>query len=90
MINFNFLCNNAKGLPTSKKSFKLFNYLKNKIFPNGILFLEETHSTKENEIKWKDEFDNNSYFSHVKSNLCGVLIIFFGSTTFTVKKQPLL
>lgn len=90
MINFNFLCNNAKGLPTSKKSFKLFNYLKNKIFPNGILFLEETHSTKDNEIKWKNEFDNNSYFSHGKSNLCGVLIVFFGSTTFTVKKQPLL
>ena len=36
------------------------------MFPSGILFLEETHSTKENEIKCEDEFDNNSYFSHGK------------------------
>ena len=46
-INFNFLCNNVKGLQTSKKRLKLFNYFKNKIFPNGIIFLQETHSTKE-------------------------------------------
>ena len=56
-INFNFLCNNLKGLQTSKKRLKLFNYFKNNIFPNHILFLQEMHYTKENEIKWKDEFD---------------------------------
>ena len=33
-INFNFLCNNVKGLQTSKKRLKLFDYFKNKIFPN--------------------------------------------------------
>ena len=40
-INFNFLCNNFKGLQTSKKCLKLCNYFKNKIYPNGILFLQE-------------------------------------------------
>ena len=50
-INFNFLYNNVKGLQTSKKLLKLFNYFKNKIFPNGILFLQETHFTKESEVK---------------------------------------
>ena len=77
----------SAGLQTSKKSFKLFNYFKNKIFPNGILFLQETHSTKENEIKWEDEFDRNLYFSHAKSNSCGVLIGFSSNKTFTVKKR---
>ena len=54
-INFNFLCNNVEGLLTCKKRLKLFKYFKNKIFPNGILFLQETHSTKENKIKWKND-----------------------------------
>ena len=40
-INFNFLCNNLKGLQTSKKRLKLFNYFKNNIFPNHILFLQQ-------------------------------------------------
>ena len=61
-INFNFLYNNVKGTQTFKKPLKLFNCFKNKIFPNGILFLQGTHSTKENEIKWKNVFDGNSYF----------------------------
>ena len=75
-INFIFSCNNVKGLQTSKKPLKLFNYFKNKIFPNGILSLQETHSAKGNKIKRKDEFDSNLYFSHGKSNSCGVLIGF--------------
>ena len=41
----------------------------------------------ENEIKWKDEFYGNLYFSHGKSNSCRVLIGFSGNKTFTVKKR---
>ena len=78
----------SKAYKTSKKRLKLFNYFKNKIFPNAIIFLQETYSTKENEIKWKDEFDDDLYFSHGKSNWCGVLISFSGNKTFTVKKSP--
>ena len=50
------ICNNAKGLQTSKKSLKLLNFFKNEIAPNGILSLQETHTTKVNEIKWKNKF----------------------------------
>ena len=57
--------------------------IRKKIFPNGILFLQETHSTKENEIKWKDKFNGNLYFVHGKSNSRGVLIGFSGKKTFT-------
>ena len=45
------------------------------------------HSTKENAIKWKDEFDTNLYFPNGKSNSWGVLPVFSGSKTFTVKKR---
>ena len=86
-LNLNFLCNNIKGLQTSTKRLKLVDYSKNKIFPNGILFLQENHCTMENEIKCKDEFDCDLYFSQGKSNLCGILIGFSGNKTFTVKKH---
>ena len=51
--NSNFLFNNVKGLQISKKRLKLFNYFKNKRFPNGILFLQETHCTKETKLSGK-------------------------------------
>ena len=54
-LNFNFLSNNVKGLQSTKKRLKLFNFLKNKIGPTGILFLQETHSSVEKE-NWIDDF----------------------------------
>ena len=45
------------------------------------------HSTKENAIKWKDEFGTNLYFPNGKSNSWGVLPVFSGNKTFTVKKR---
>ena len=44
--DFNFLSNNVKGLRSSKKRLKLFQFFKNKISSKGILFLQETHSWK--------------------------------------------
>ena len=44
-INFNFLFSNVKGLQSSKKRLKQFEYFKSKLKPNGLLFLQETHST---------------------------------------------
>ena len=54
-LNFKFLSNNVKGLQSTKKRLKLFNFLKNKIGPTGILFLQETHSSVEKE-NWIDDF----------------------------------
>ena len=31
------------------------------------------------EIKWRDEFNEELFFSHGKTNLCGVAIGFYGS-----------
>ena len=44
--DFNFLSNNVKGLQSSKKRLKLFQFFENKISPKGILFLQEAHSSK--------------------------------------------
>ena len=59
----------SKAYKHQNSVLKLFNYFKNKIFPNGILFLQETHSTVENEFKWKFELywnEVNLHFSHDK------------------------
>ena len=61
-INFNFITNNVKGLLLSKKRLKLFEYFRNKLSSNGMLFLQETHSTINNELKWKDKFKGALFF----------------------------
>ena len=35
---------------------------------NGVLFLQETHSFSKALIKWKDEFKEELFFSHGKTN----------------------
>ena len=86
-INFNFLSNNVRGMHSSKKPLREFQYFKSKLKPNGFLFLQETHSTIDCEKKWKDEFGGDLHFSHGSSNSCGVLIAFYGNQDITVKKK---
>ena len=52
-INFNFLSNNVKEMQSSKKRLKQFEYFKRKLKPNGLLFLQETHST----IAWEKKVE---------------------------------
>ena len=51
-------------------------YFKNKIGRRGILLLQETHSSNDTEKQCNEEFRGQLYFSHGKTNLCGVLITF--------------
>ena len=84
--NLNFLSNNVKGLQSIKKRLKLFNFLKNKIGPKVILFLKETYSSVETE-KWIDDFKDKIYYSHGKTNSCGVLIAIYGNLNICVKNK---
>ena len=86
-INFNFISNNVKGLRSTKKWIKLIEYFKSKFAPSDVLFAQETHYTKEIEQKWKDELNGQTFFSHGKSNSCGVFIAFFGSKSVAITKK---
>ena len=86
-LNFDFLTNNIKGLRSSKKHVKMFQYFKNKTGHRGILFLQETHSLTVTEKQWHDEFKGQLYFFHRKTNLCFLLIAFYSSVTVAVKNQ---
>ena len=57
-----FISNNVKGIENSLKRLKTFNYLKENISSNGVLFLQETHSSSKDEIKWKDELKGELFF----------------------------
>ena len=85
--DFNFLSNNVKGLQSSKKRLKLFQYFKNKISPKCILFLQETHSSKVTEEIWSDEFNGTLFFSHGKTNSCCVLAGFYNNINYFVTKK---
>ena len=61
-----------KDINQIRKRIKLFEHFK--LVPSSVLFAQETHSTKEIEQKWKDELNGQTFFSHGKSNSCGVFI----------------
>ena len=85
--NMSFLTHNTKGLQSNKKRLKLIKYLKDKLSSSGFLFLQETHSTEKNEASWKKDFNGQVFFSHGKSNSCGVLICYYGSNKPVIKNQ---
>ena len=51
------------------------------------MFLQETHSTFNNENIWKNDFNIPVFYSHGTSQSCGVLIVFFGNLNFSVNRQ---
>ena len=82
--NYKFSSNNVKGIKASEKRLKLFEYLKNNINDNGFIFLQETHSLSNDEVKWKDEFGEPLFFHTEKSSSCGVAIGYCGTEDYKV------
>ena len=78
MNNICFISNNVKGLRVISKRIKIYEYLKNCVTSNGIIFLQETHSSVKDEKIWNDEFEGHLFSSHGKNNFCGVAIGFAG------------
>ena len=77
-----FLSNNVKGIKASEKRLKLFEYFRNLSTPAGFVFLQETHSSVDVEKKWNDDFQGQLFFSHGKTNSCGVAIGYYGKKSF--------
>lgn len=76
-FDFNFICNNVRGLRTSvNKRQTLFHRLKEMVKHTGFVFMQETHSDSEIENLWAEEFGSNNLliFGHGASNARGVCI----------------
>ena len=65
---------NCRGLREGSKRRTVFQWLRR--FHNGIILLQETHSTEEVENNWKVEWKGHIEFSHGKSTARGVAILF--------------
>ena len=85
--NLKFISDNVKEIQKSEKRIKISEYLKNSISPNGSILLKETYSSIYDEKRRCDEFDFNLYFSHGKTNSCGVAIGYVGSKSFVLVNQ---
>ena len=57
-----FLSNNVNGLKSSEKRIKMSGYFRGKVSNNGIIFLQETHSTEDLHNKWRDDFQGQIFF----------------------------
>ena len=74
--NLKFISNKVKGIQKSEKRIKIFEYLKNSVTPNGFIFLQETHSSVDEEKRQCG-----------KTNTCGVAIGYVGSKYFVLVNQ---
>ena len=82
--NLVFISNNVKGIQNKVKRLKIFEYLKDNLGSNGFVFLQETHSSINDEKKWNDDFKGHLFFSHGETNSCGVAIGYVGSKKIEV------
>jgi len=77
-INLGVATFNVNGINAKAKRVKIFEWLKLK--RETIFFLQETHSTPENEKQWEREWGGKIFFSHGKSNSTGVAILLKSNT----------
>ncbi len=54
---------------------------------NCISLLQETHSTNENEKRWKNEWEGNIIFSHGTSNIRGTAILIPKNTEYQISDK---
>ena len=66
------------------KRIKIIEYLKNYVTSNGFIFLQETQSSIKDEKIWNDEFKGQLFFSHGKTNSCGVAIGFIDTKALNI------
>ena len=70
-----------------KKRIRLIEYFKSKFNHNGVLSLQEIHSSIKNENAWVNDFNCPVFFSHGVSNSCGVLIAYLGTKSFVLNEH---
>ena len=65
---------NVRGLGDYRKRTSVYNWLHKKKI--DIIYLQETHSTEQNEQLWKNQWRGKTYMSHGTNNSKGCMILF--------------
>ena len=63
----------SKNAIKLKEIENIIQYFEENIGPTGELFLQENHSSSKVEQKRKKDFKGHVFFSHGRTNSCGVL-----------------
>ena len=72
-MNLKLITFNCRGIQDYVKRRKLFHYLR--FIESDIIFLQETHSSKTDELSWKQQWGEKAWFSSHTSNSRGVAIL---------------
>jgi len=73
---------NVNGIANPRKRREVFNWLKEKNY--DIICLQETHSSPEHEMAWKQDWHGEVFFNHGTTNQRGVLILCKENLKFTI------
>ena len=84
MVVDKFLSLNVRGISNFHKRRTIFTWCKKQ--KADVIFLQETHSTKDNELFWKREWGAPFYCSHGASNSRGVAILIRNNFDCTVEE----
>ena len=71
---FKLVSLNVRGISNFRKRRAIFTWCRKR--KADFMFLQETHSKKDTEIYWKNEWGAEAVMSHGSSNSCGVAILF--------------
>ena len=73
MVKGKFISLNTRGISSYRKRRTMFTWLRKQ--KPDIVFLQETHSTEENQVFWKREWGAALFSSHGANNARGVAIL---------------
>ena len=75
------------GLIRQKKRIRMFEYFREKIANNGIIFLRETHYSNDTIINSREDFKGELFFSHGNTNPNGAMIGYLRSNKIKVNRK---
>ena len=78
---------NVRGLSNFRKRRAIFTWCRKQ--KADLIFLQETHSTKAGEYKWKKEWGSEIIFSHGSSNARGVAVLIKRGLDIVVEQELL-
>lgn len=81
----NFATCNVNGWGFFKKRRQMFHYFHEKEL--GIIFVQESHSTRNSHKLWKSQWGGRIYYSDGNSNACGVCILISKNTPCKVHRE---
>lgn len=78
-----FVSYNVRGIQGNLKRRKVFGVLRDQAA--DVVFLQESHSVKEIELLWQNEYGGNIFYSHATAESKGVMTMFRRGLVYNIK-----